>query len=338
MPKTSIIKTVILGNLANEFIINVDGKVANRICGGSLLYAAAGAKSRISEIGLLGRCNPNFPAAWLQLIESKGFDTRGILKTSHSFDDRRFLAWRDAENFDGDNPVAHYASHGLTFPHDLLGYHIADLPSDDSIWTNISSRLKNELPPEYFDINSAHICALDFSTQVKAINLLESGSINTFTLSPSAQYMKPDYIDKLQVIVKGAAAFITTEVLLSSLCHLRTKNIWEMIEIITDMGCHRVVVSRGVKGYLMYDAGTRKRHNLPTYPTRWTDPTGVQEVFAGAFLGEYKETFSPEKALVHGCVMASLAAEGTGPFYILDALPGLAEARAARMNPLLSIV
>jgi hypothetical protein len=338
MPKTSIIKTVIIGNLANEYIINVDGKAANRICGGSLLYAAAGAKSRISEIGLLGRCNPAYPPAWLQLIENSGFDSRGILKTSNPFDDRRFFAWRDAEVYDGDNPVAHFASHGLTFPHELLGYHIADLPSDDSIWTNTSGRMKNELPPEYFDITSAHICALDFSTQVKAINLLESGSINTYTLSPSAQYMKPDYIDKLQVIVKGAAAFYTTEVDLSSLCHLRTKDIWEMIEIIVDMGCQRVVVSRGVKGYLMYDADTQKRHCLPIYPTRWIDPTGVHEVFAGAFLGEYKESFNPEKALVHGCVMASLAAEGTGPFYILDALPGLADARAARMNPLLSIV
>jgi sugar/nucleoside kinase (ribokinase family) len=338
MPKASFIKTMIIGNITNDFIINVDGKASNQIPGGSLLYAAAGAKMWSDEIGLVGRYSEGFPLYFLERLEMLGFDIRGVVKDSRIFESRRFFAWRDAEHLEVDNPVAHYARYGLTFPHDLLGFHIENLPSDEYIWRHIYSNFQTNLPKEFLNITAALICPMDFSTQVKMVNLLESNSINTMVISPSSAYMKPDYIDKLHVLIKGATAFITNETDLTNLCHLRARDIWEMMEIISAMGCQSVLVSCGMNGYLLYDAGTGKRFKLPIYPVRWVDPTGSGEVFAGAFLGEYKNSYDLVRSLLYASVSVSIAVEGSGPFYCLEALHGLAEARFQKMQQLLCFV
>lgn len=338
MPKASFIKTVIIGNITNDFIINLDGKASNQTPGGSLLYAAAGAKMWNNEIGLVGRYSEGFPLYFLKQLESIGFDIRGVVKDSRIFESRRFFAWRDAEHLEVDNPVAHYARYGLTFPHDLLGFHAEDLPSDEYIWRNIYSNLQINLPKEFLNITAALLCPMDFSTQVKMVNLLEANSVNTMVIAPSPAYMKHDYIDKLHVLIKGATAFIANETDLINLCHLRARDTWEMMETITDMGCQSVIAACGMNGYLMYDAGTGKRYKLPIYPVRWVDPTGSGDILAGAFLGEYKNSYDLVRSLLCASVSVSLAVEGSGPFYCLEALQGLAEARYQKMQQLLCTV
>jgi sugar/nucleoside kinase (ribokinase family) len=334
MPKASFLRTLIIGNLAKDFIIDLSGKAHNNIPGGALLYTAAGARSWNDEIGLISRVNETIPHSWISDIEARGFETRGIENISHPYDSRRFFGWRDTEHFDRENPVANYAKFGLTFPRDLLGYHAEETDTDEMIWGNISTAIKKNLPREFLDVTAAHICPMDLSTQIKFTNFLESGSKNTLTISPSDQYMSPGYLDKLPVILSNASAFLPTETQLQSLCHLRTKDIWEMAELISDMGCPMVVILRKEKGYWLYDSNTKKRITLPAYPNRWVDPTGAEDVFAGAFLGEYKNSYDPVKALLCGCVSSSLAVEGTGPFYCLDALPGLMTARLEMMKSL----
>lgn len=332
MPNASFINTLVVGNLSDEYIIDINGKAHNHVCGGAVLYSAAGVKSRIEEVGLVSRIRSDFSRDWLKEIECKGFDTRGILKTHSIFDHRRFIVWRDSEHFDIDNPVAYYASHGLTFPRELLGYHSDNKDDINSIWGDVIGPMKTHLPREFFDISAAHICPLDFSTQAKIINLLESGSMNTLSIAPSNQYMTPEFLEKLRVIVKGAAIFCPSEDQLYSLCKSQTNDIWEMVEMITDMGCQRVAVTRGLKGYILYDGVNKKRYSLPVYPNRWINPTGIQDVFSGAFLSEFKKSYDPVQALIWGCSMASISVEGSGPFYCLEAIPGLAEARAAKMQ------
>lgn len=337
MPKASFIKTIIAGNLTDEYIINTRGKASNHICGGSLLYAAAGAKSFINEIGLLGRVDNTYPGEWITNLELKGFDVRGITRSNRPFEYRRFYGWSDLEQCDSNNPVTQYARNGLTFPHDLLGFHQENISIDKEVWGNISISMRNGLPHEFLDVTSAHLCPLDFSTQVKLINLLEQGTINTLTIAPADQYMNPEFVDELQVILKGTAAFFPKEDQMVSLCHTRASNHWEMMELIAAMGCQLIIVSRGLRGYWMYDSKSNKRYSLPAYPSIGIDPTGVNDVFSGAFHGDYKNSYDPVHSLISGCVYASLASEGTGPFYCSEALPGLAEARFEKMRTLLTI-
>jgi ribokinase len=87
------------------------------------------------------------------------------------------------------------------------------------------------------------------------------------------------------------------------------------------------VVKRASLGQLVYDAANKKRWEIPAYPARVVDPTGAGDAFCGGFSAGYLLTYDPLRAALHGNVSASLAVEGSGAFYALDSLPGLAQAR-----------
>jgi ribokinase len=66
---------------------------------------------------------------------------------------------------------------------------------------------------------------------------------------------------------------------------------------------------------------------VPGYPSRFLDPTGAGDAFCGGFLAGYAATRDPLLAAMHGNISASFCIEGSGAFYLLDAMPGLAQAR-----------
>jgi ribokinase len=100
-----------------------------------------------------------------------------------------------------------------------------------------------------------------------------------------------------------------------------------MIEALANYGCEFVVVKRGERGQLLYDVASRSRWEIPSYPARLVNPTGAGDAFCGGFLAGYRQTFDPLQAALFGNISASLVVEGTDPFYALDALPGLGQAR-----------
>jgi sugar/nucleoside kinase (ribokinase family) len=100
-----------------------------------------------------------------------------------------------------------------------------------------------------------------------------------------------------------------------------------MAEKLCEYGCEIVVVKRGVQGQMIYDSKSKRRWELPAYPSRMADPTGAGDAFCGGYLAGFVKTNDPLEAALYGSVSASLKVEGTGPFYPLDVLPGLAEAR-----------
>lgn len=337
MANKTFIKLLIAGDLTRDYLIDRSGRAHNNIPGGSLFFAAAGARIWNDHIGLIGRIGSDYPDEWVGEAEKRGFNTLGIMRLAQTIDHRRFYAWRDAENFDNESPVAYYARYGLTFPHDLLGYH-PNKKTENLIWSNITTTASKDFPKEYMDVTGVHICPMDFLTHVKLPSYLSKGSVNTFTLSPSDDYMKPEYCERIPAITKGISAFIPTELQISSLFRGRTTDLWEMAESLTDGGCSFVIILRGEKGYWLYDASAKKKYVVPVYPTKWIDPTGADDVFAGAFLGEYKNSYDPLQAVIHGSVAASFAVEGSGAFYCMDRLPGLEIARAESIHPLIKTV
>jgi sugar/nucleoside kinase (ribokinase family) len=78
---------------------------------------------------------------------------------------------------------------------------------------------------------------------------------------------------------------------------------------------------------LVYDAAAKRRYEVPAYAARLADPTGAGDAFCGGFLAGFQRTNDPLMATLYGNVSASLKVEGTGPFYPLEVMPGLAEAR-----------
>jgi sugar/nucleoside kinase (ribokinase family) len=66
---------------------------------------------------------------------------------------------------------------------------------------------------------------------------------------------------------------------------------------------------------------------VPAYASRLADPTGVGDAYCGGFLAGFQKMNDPLMAALYGSVSASLKIEGSGPFYPLDVMAGLAEAR-----------
>jgi sugar/nucleoside kinase (ribokinase family) len=105
-----------------------------------------------------------------------------------------------------------------------------------------------------------------------------------------------------------------------------------MAETLASYGCEIIVIKRGVRGQLLYDSATRKHYEVPAYDVESVDPTGVGDAFCGGFLAGYRRTFDPVQAAIHGNISASLVMEGQGPFFALDSLPSLAQARLEALS------
>jgi sugar/nucleoside kinase (ribokinase family) len=92
-------------------------------------------------------------------------------------------------------------------------------------------------------------------------------------------------------------------------------------------GCEFVVIKRGESGQYLYDSTSKTRWEISAYPSRLVDPSGAGDAFCGGFLYGYRQTYDPLQAVLHGSISASMVIEGSGPFYALDAVSGLAQAR-----------
>jgi ribokinase len=139
--------------------------------------------------------------------------------------------------------------------------------------------------------------------------------------------MSPTFWDDIPALVTGLTAFLPNEEEMRKLFHGRSTDLWQMMETIADYGCEIVVVKRGERGQFLYDRATKMRWEIPAYPAKVVDPTGAGDSFCGGFLAGYRRTYDPLQSALYGSISASLTIEGSGIFYALDALPGLAQAR-----------
>jgi len=292
--------------------------------GGSLLYAAAGLRVWESEIGLVGRAGNDYPREWLNRCMARGLDTSGIRLLSRDMDVREFIAYNESFEASRINPVSHFARRELTFPKSLLGYQ----PPDDKKKPDRESMLiVTDIPNDYLIARAALLCPMDLVTQTQLIAGMKRGSVHTFVLDPGPATMTRTARRELPVLLNGVTAFLPSQEELCNLFWGETYDIWKMAESVSMYGCEYVVIKCGARGQLLYDANNKRRWEIPAYPARLADPTGAGDAFCGGFLAGYCKNYDPLEGVLYGNVSASLKLEGSGAFYPLDVLPGLAEAR-----------
>jgi hypothetical protein len=184
------------------------------------------------------------------------------------------------------------------------------------------------VPKDFRDAAFAHLCPFDFTSQSQMTSLFKSGSDRTVCLDPAPSYMKPALWRELRIVLQGLTAFLPSEEEIRALFWGETNDLWEMARRISEYGPRIIVIKRGALGAVCFSADTNRRFEIPAYPSRLADPTGAGDAFCGGFLAGMQKTNDPfDAAVLHGNVSASLKVEGTGPFYPLDVMPGLAEAR-----------
>jgi len=320
---------VITGQLLREYVILPSDRVLLDVPGGNLLYAAAGLLVWEPEPppAVVARVGEDYPQSWIEDFKRRGLDVRGIKILPHAVDLRSFKAFSSLSSYSTQDPVAHFARIGLPFPKKLLGYR--DTPSAIDSRTRLldTSLRQSDLPLEFLDASAAHLCPQDYLTHSLLPAVLRQAEFTTVTLDPSPGYMNPTYWEDIPALVTGLTAFLPAEEELRLLFQGRSTDLWEMLSALASYGVEFLVVKRGEGGQLLYDAVSRARWEIPAYPARLVDPSGAGDAFCGGFLAGYRRTYDPVQAVLYGNISASLVIEGIGPFYALDALPGLAEAR-----------
>ncbi len=322
-------RVLFAGQLRREFVILPSNQMLIDVPGGNVLYAGVG--SAIWEPGpkpgIVARVGEDYPQSWIDEFSRCGLDVRGVNIMPQAVDVRSFTAFTSRTTRSVEDPVAHFARLELPFPKALLGYRGSDSPLDSKTHLSPTSLRQGDLPHEYQEASAAHICPLDYLTHSLLPALLRQAEFTTVTLDPSPGYMNPTFWDEVPALITGLTAFLPSEEETRSLFQGRSTDLWEMAEALAAYGCEIIVIKRGEGGQLLYDVATRNRWEITAYPSRMVDPTGAGDAFCGGFLAGYRSTYDPLEAVLHGNISASLVVEGTGVFYALQALPGLAQAR-----------
>jgi hypothetical protein len=338
-------KFVLAGHLQRDYLLPARGRPLIDVPGGNLLQAAAGlgvwlpAKTGTTSprsgtgttsditIGLLARAGEDYPHEWLRSFNKRGWDTRGIHILAEALDLRFFQATLPDQTIQHRDPIPHFVRLGLTFPKSLLGYQPSSEPQGNRQAPHPASPRPSDIPPDYLDAHAVHICPIDYLTGCRLTSAFREASVTTITLDPSAACMSVGTFEDVRILLQGLTAFLPSEQELRKLFWGRTNDLWEMAEELGNCGCEFIVVKRGAHGQMLYDSVSKKRWEMPAYPSNLVDATGAGDSFCGGFLAGYQQSYDPVRAVLHGSVSASLTIEGSGAFHALDALPGLAQAR-----------
>jgi sugar/nucleoside kinase (ribokinase family) len=318
---------VIAGKLTREYLLPPQGSPLLDSPGGNLIYTAGGLAIWDKHIGLVARITEEYPQAWLNEFKKRGFDIRGIETIQENFDLRSFIAYTDTQERSHTSAVSHFARRELTFPKALLGYQPPDEAIKDLRTMDSTSPSALAIPKDFHGVTHVHLCPFDFASQSQMVNLFKNTSNQTVTLDPDSRYMTPRFWRELRLVLQGVTAFHPSEEEVRALFWGETNDLWEMARQISDYGVKFIIIKRGSMGQIMYDSVNKKRYEIPAYPSRVADPTGAGDAFCGGFLAGLQRTQDPLQAVLYGNVSASLKVEGSGPFYPLDVMPGLADAR-----------
>lgn len=320
---------LIAGQLSREFTLLPSGETLLDVPGGNALYAAVGLAVWESQPppGIVARVGEDYPAEWLETFAQHGLNIGGIRVQDQPVDVRSFSAFVDRTTLLKDDPVTHFARLGLPFPRALLGYKSNPSPMDSKTRLTPTSLRQGDIPADFLDASAAHLCPLDYLTHTVLPAVLRQAEFTTVTIAPSPGYMNSNFWSDIPALVTGLTAFMPTEAEIRSLFQGCSNDLWEMASALAAYGCETIVIRCGERGQLLYDSAARARWEIPPYPVRQVNPMGVGDAFCGGFLAGYRRNYDSLEAVLCGNISASLVAEGNTPYYALDALPGLPQAR-----------
>lgn len=318
---------VIGGRLQRDFILPFEGKPRLNIVGGNLPYAAAAFAFWGGRAGLYARVPLAFELRQLDPLKEKGCDLSGIVRVKEPLDDRRFLAYTDPLSPHSDNPIAYFAERNIPFPRELIGYENECLHFCSKLEYETYTARVTDLPRPYLEVSAAHLCPIDFLSHKILISLLKAGMIETLTMRASSGYMDSSFWEDMRGLTADLTAFMLTEAEALRLFRGRSVDLWEIAEALANYGPEFVLVHLTDGSVRLFDRMGQKRWVIPAYPTNIIDPTGALDAFDGAFLLNYRKKFDAVDAALCGNVTAAVCMEGFGPYYVLDTLPELMNAR-----------
>ena len=317
---------VLVGRLQREYILPAAAPARLDGLGGNLAYAAAAFASWGGKAGLVSRVGAKFPLDRLNRLESLGFLLDGVHAVTEPLDSRYFKAYGEGNKAYSDNPITHFAERQLPFPPELMGYQPRPKYCSKAEYLNDSFRV-TDMPRVFLEAKVAHICPIDFISHKILPSVLKAGMIQALTMRACTCYMDPIFWEEIRGLISDLTAFAMTEIQALKLFQGRSVDLWEIAEHLAGYGPEAVLVQTGDGSTRLYDRTSHKRWIIPAYRARISDPTGMLDAFDGGFLAGLQQAYEPLEAALCGNISAGIAGEGSGPYFILECLPGLKEMR-----------
>lgn len=324
---TSVPDLVLAGRLRKEYLLPVGSQPYLASLGGNLAYAAASALMWNAKPGMLARLNQAYPRSWIEGFELAGADISGLRHTSETIDDRFFVAYDQEFGAHYDNPISWFADKQLPFPHELLSYKpTIPIYCSKTDYQPDSLRV-TDLPQHYLEASAAHICPIDFISHKILPSLFKAGMVLTLTMRACNCYMDPIFWEEIRSLISDVTAFMMTDVQALRLFQGRSVDLWEIARILGTYGPEYIIINAKDGTVKIWSRLRNQAWIIPSYSSKISDPTGMLDAFDAGFLASYRNNYDVVDAALHGMVSASFCIEGSGPFFLLDCLPGLKEAR-----------
>ncbi len=323
---TSAFDLAILGTLTVDTIVTAGDQVFTRLLGGSAAYAAAGARVWSNSVGIIARVDLDFPEAHIQDLERHGLNADGVKRVPEQFGVETFLVYEEVETRTSPNPASAFLRLGQTMPKSLIGYRS---PAENDPVNGFPAWAPHleDLPDSLQGAKGAHLASCSYTSQYVSVDRLQALRIDRISLDPESSIMKSRRQDLIKSLVNGIGVFMPSEKQARALIGPVAGDVWQLAERLVELGSRHVVIKRGPKGQCLVDGQTGERWLIPAYPCPVVDVTGAGHAYGGGYLAGWVATGNPVEAALAGAVSASLAIEGSGPFYALDSMPGLAQAR-----------
>lgn len=272
------IDTLVLPNRTSPFTI----------LGGSVAYTSFTAKRLEASVNVVSRVGPNFPQAYLWLLEQEGIDITGVSRYS----EESTTCYELTYNTDFTERKIKLLSKGSALT-------VEDIPKNFHSKIAHIAPIVNEIPYEV---------AEQLKQQADTLSLDPQGLLRSFDKAGNVSKNKSldNEIFSLINIYKSSQEEIFTLT--------GEKTLKSAIKIMHDVGIETVIVTLGAKGSVLSVEGAQ--YNIAPCPSLvLVDPTGAGDVFIGAFLTEYIRQKESLWCAAVGSAAASLVVEGLGTTY-----------------------
>lgn len=323
----------VVGGLREDYFITPAGQVHLREIGGNAAYAAVGARVWAAPVGLVARVGSNYPAEWLPVFEQHGLDTAGVVRDTRQLDTRTFYAYLTPEARVDTEPAVHFARVGQPLPVALIDYATSTAGQGERTAYSPLAVRPEEVPAAYGRARGVHLAPYDLLMHQRLPAQLRAQGVQCLTCDPSERYMLPGFEAELTGLLPQFDAFLPSEMEAQAYFSRPLTDPWQAIDAFAELGARCVVLKRGARGQLVYDAAGERRWHVPAYPATVVDVTGAGDAYCGGFMVGLAQTGDPLEAALRGSVSASLVLEGSGALFALHAPPGEAQRRLAALRP-----
>lgn len=294
----------VLGCLTLDSVVTASGERFAGVCGGNVLYAAAGVAIWDRRVGMVTRAGSDYPEACLQEFEDGGIALDGVGREA----DRTGLHVAFAYRADGSRS-RHLTPEVMARIPAAERSRFRDDTHEEERYLAFSPAA-SDIPATWLEgMAGVHLPQLRRSSHHALARALRQARPDLL-ITMDAWHATDGLVPSDRNLLEDVAAFLPSQEDAQRLLPGRAAA--AAARDLHEHGARHVVVKLGAAGchILTADDGAWQ---VPAYPAEVVDPTGAGDAFCGGFLVGLHETGDPVRAAIFGTVSASFVIEHSSP-------------------------